>query len=525
MKKRKAIKQWVAASRRNAALVVIAAVVLFSGAAAGLAASPMGNMTLPDDIDVEPVDNYFLVDKEEFGDVLLEKTADAGQAYQNETLFIGDSNTLRMYMFQQLTLENMIGIESLGIIGAREYECVYFEGQSKPVTMVEAIKMMKPRRVVICLGTNDLPYTKTEDFIENYSEFIDEIRAAYPYTDVIISAVPPFAAKMEGSLKLSKLNEYNVGLVELGREKQVKFLDIGEALTGSNGYIKPEYIYSDGIHITEAASTAWLKYARTHAYLTEDRRPQPLGTIPKQKYVPVFYPGSGTGEKDEEFSLDKVVSSTMMLLRNSGFSAASQGEDMTSAKTYTYKQAATLEPGAEESLARTIYQDFLNSSGITGGTVSMSYTETDEMWTFTILYKEHVHTVDETKWVTAKEATCKEEGKKTNTCLTCGKKVEETIPKKDHTWDAGVVLTDPTCTTEGTKKYTCTVCGETKEEAIPALGHDWDGGVVTTDPNCVTPGEKTSTCTVCNTTKTDVIPPTGVHNGNPCADCGYSSSP
>ncbi len=32
--------------------------------------------------------------------------------------------------------------------------------------------------------------------------------------------------------------------------------------------------------------TAYFQYVRTHAYVTEDRRPQPLGTIPTPDGVP-----------------------------------------------------------------------------------------------------------------------------------------------------------------------------------------------------------------------------------------------
>ena len=42
-------------------------------------------------------------------------------------------------------------------------------------------------------------------------------------------------------------------------------------------------------------------------------------------------------------------------------------------------------------------------------------------------------------------------------------------PKKDHTWDDGVVTTKPTAEKEGVKTYTCKVCNETKTETIPRL--------------------------------------------------------
>ena len=69
------------------------------------------------------------------------------------------------------------------------------------------------------------------------------------------------------------------------------------------------------------------------------------------------------------------------------------------------------------------------------------------------------------------EPTCKEEGRTEIYCIVCGD-VSSTFdftPKKDHTWDNGVMTTEPTAEKEGVKTYTCTVCNETKTETIPRL--------------------------------------------------------
>lgn len=69
------------------------------------------------------------------------------------------------------------------------------------------------------------------------------------------------------------------------------------------------------------------------------------------------------------------------------------------------------------------------------------------------------------------EPTCKEKGRTEIYCKVCGD-VSSTFdftPKKDHTWDNGVVTTEPTAEKEGVKTYTCTVCNETKTETIPRL--------------------------------------------------------
>ena len=46
-----------------------------------------------------------------------------------------------------------------------------------------------------------------------------------------------------------------------------------------------------------------------------------------------------------------------------------------------------------------------------------------------------------------------------------------------HTWDDGVITTEPTCTEAGVKTFTCTGCGETKTEPVDALGHNYVAGV------------------------------------------------
>ena len=56
----------------------------------------------------------------------------------------------------------------------------------------------------------------------------------------------------------------------------------------------------------------------------------------------------------------------------------------------------------------------------------------------------------------------------------------------NHTWDIGVVQTEPTTTTTGTKLYTCTVCGTTKTEEIP---------MVTTEATTPEPTTQTPTTT------------------------------
>ena len=97
-------------------------------------------------------------------------------------------------------------------------------------------------------------------------------------------------------------------------------------------------------------------------------------------------------------------------------------------------------------------------------------------------------------------------------CSKCGEELSRahnvtTAP--GHSYDNGVVTTEPNCTDKGVKTYTCSVCGHTYTEEVAALGHSYDNGVVTTKPTCTEPGVKTYTCSVCGHSYTEEIPATG----------------
>ena len=100
----------------------------------------------------------------------------------------------------------------------------------------------------------------------------------------------------------------------------------------------------------------------------------------------------------------------------------------------------------------------------------------------------------------AKEATCSKEGYTGDKiCKDCGKTIEsgKTIPKKEHSWDAGKVTKAATCTEKGIRTYTCQSCGITRTEDVSVLGHQavTDAAVAAT---CETDGKtEGSHCSVC----------------------------
>ncbi len=228
------------------------------------------------------------LDKEQYGSTVLAETEDAGQEYLDETLFIGDSNTVRMMAYGHTTLSNTIGVISMGIQHVPTKQCVYFTDRSGAVTIPEAVAIMQPKRIIITFGTNNTIGWTSDIFVSEYKEALEAITDAWPYADIIINAVPPVdKLRQNTGITMQTIDSFNQALAEMAEELGYKFLDSSEALKDENtGFAKTDYTISDGVHLSKKGMQALFDYIRTHSYETEDRRPQPLKEVPGRKETP-----------------------------------------------------------------------------------------------------------------------------------------------------------------------------------------------------------------------------------------------
>lgn len=205
---------------------------------------------------------------------LLPETGDAGEEYLNDTLFLGDSNTVRLYNNGLISLQQFCAKEGIGTQAALNDGIVTFKNDGNHYTIAEAVAKMKPRRVVLTFGTNDTGM-EVNEFITHYTTLVQTIQASYPYTDIIVNTVPPIPENHSNypHMDQAKVDDFNMALLNLCEQLGIRFLNTAEVLKGENGYGIAEYYTNGDIHLKTAGLKAALNYLRTHAYSTEDRRP------------------------------------------------------------------------------------------------------------------------------------------------------------------------------------------------------------------------------------------------------------
>lgn len=461
---------------------------------------------------------------------ILPETADAGRSYVDETLFIGDSNTARYLLYANETgtaftsLNNNIGVVSMGVGSITSLKCEKFKGSSAMYTVPDAVAMLKPKRIIICYGTNNLSGSSTDatNYIKTYLQGLQAIQTAWPYCDIIVSAIPPLDRQRENTnLTMTQVDAYNAALVQMCEENDFKFLNSAEVLRDdATGWAKKDYTLSDGVHLSKEAVTAYFTYVRTHAYAAEDRRPQPLGTIPTPDGVPANLinkdPIAVRGAKVPlEFVAangGKLSGTTSQLVKKGGTAAA-----VTAVPDEGFVFAGwTASSGGSYSSATISFTMPQNADA--GGVVLTANFKADA----------HEHNYAEIE-DTRVNPTCTNNGSAKYKCTICGEIIEKELPALGHDWDGGVRSGDYItyyCRREG--------CSETKTEESQHT-HTYDEGIVTQAATCGAPGVLTRTCAICGQQIQEEIPATGQHQYGEavrdgdylvmnCIICGHSES-
>ena len=291
---------------------------------------------------------------------LLTETADAGTDYLNDTLFLGDSNTVRLYNNGLISLQQFCAKEGIGTQVALNEGIVTFKKDSNHYTIPQAVAMMKPRRVVMTFGTNDTGM-EVSDFIAHYTALIQAIQQSYPYTDIIVNTVPPVPADHSNypHMDQAKIDDFNMALLDLCEQLGVRFLNSAETLKGSDGYGIADYYTSGDIHLKSAGLKAVLNYLRTHALQTEDRRPD-TNNIPTRTMEYVSNPSSAVAAPSSE-----AVSSSESQAESASSSESSSSESTSEEKKFEARYRVDKNGGGTLSV------------GNDTGNSSVTYTVTD----------------------------------------------------------------------------------------------------------------------------------------------------
>lgn len=211
------------------------------------------------------------------------KDASADDSYITSSLFVGDRTALALQKDGRITLDQYAGKEDLKISNFLKESCIAFEDDANTYTIPQAIAKMKARRVYVMIGSNDVDGSVTVDeFMNDYKQALQNIKNSYSYCDLIACAIPPVVKDSENAAQTQTLiDQFNQAIAEACNEMGYKYLNLSEVLKDSKGYAEASYVDTSAGTLNAAGANVVLEYVKSHAYQTDDTRPD-TDDIPKR---------------------------------------------------------------------------------------------------------------------------------------------------------------------------------------------------------------------------------------------------
>lgn len=208
-----------------------------------------------------------------YPDTVLAETADAGQAYIDKIVFLGDSTTYGLRAYKMLaggkdTTQVWTPKTGTLTLSQASFATIVYPETDEELTIADAVAKKKPEYLVITLGVNGVSFMKEDYFKSEYKKIIESVQTASPDTKIICQSIFPVAktyARLE-SINNELIDAANKWICEIAAECGVKYLDTNSALRDADGWLPEDYHNGDGMHLQTNSFTIELNNIRTHAW-------------------------------------------------------------------------------------------------------------------------------------------------------------------------------------------------------------------------------------------------------------------
>lgn len=185
-------------------------------------------------------------------------------SYFEDAVFLGDSRTEGFQLYSGLKTGQYL--HAVGATVESVFTKATEETEEGKVPILDALDAMDFSKVYIMLGVNELGWPRKEDFHDQYGKIVDRIRELHPEAKIVLQSILPVSARQEAKgsyVNNERIAVYNQLIVQLAEEKDCTYLNVAEAVTGTDGCLLAEET-SDGVHLNVSGCQKWLEYLEEH---------------------------------------------------------------------------------------------------------------------------------------------------------------------------------------------------------------------------------------------------------------------
>lgn len=211
---------------------------------------------------------------EDLADVVVPKGDWVKSEYFDDAMFVGDSITYGMQVYNTMT--NATVIAHTGINPQTILNKAVIQQDGEMLTILQAMDQHDPGKIYIMLGANGVAFLEEEDMMGFYGEFIDAVQQQHPDALVYVQSILPVTAEKSEDERYSndRIDQYNISLMNLCKEKGVYYLNVAEAFKDENGNLPTEASPKDGMHFGSTYYMKWFDYLKCHAITPDEESSQ-----------------------------------------------------------------------------------------------------------------------------------------------------------------------------------------------------------------------------------------------------------
>lgn len=189
--------------------------------------------------------------------------ADVNQSYFADSCFVGNSVIEGMEIYELVD-----GADYFAKIGLNVTDALTDAMDNGTVPVVDELNNDRQyRKIFIMFGENELSWSNTEKFKDDYSTVIQRAKQYQPSAQIYLLSITPISetaeAEGENGASKEKILEFNGYIKEVAEENSVAYVDLYNALADEDGYL-PEDAATDGIHFSEDYYAKCLVYIQVN---------------------------------------------------------------------------------------------------------------------------------------------------------------------------------------------------------------------------------------------------------------------
>jgi lysophospholipase L1-like esterase len=121
-----------------------------------------------------------------------------------------------------------------------------------------------PYKVFIMIGTNDLAYGKSVEYvIENHKKIVTQIKKNSPKTKIFIQSILPVDEVLHPTRPNASIKKINKALKEISDNENLIYIDLASEFDDENGKLDEKYSI-DGLHINGLGYQKWMEIIEQH---------------------------------------------------------------------------------------------------------------------------------------------------------------------------------------------------------------------------------------------------------------------